>query len=173
MIIFFDFNFFNAEHTYMSSKSSTFVDVKPVMLTYSWPLTSREFNNMLIFSTLRAYKVETHNLEVLGSSPRWPTFKKEALAIARECFFLLCYFLILHVVFSPIFGHKWLTLLCNGQWAGWVWVACGWSVSLRGRNGNSLMSGGWRPCAVELFRSALGSRVDCLWRWPLLSTKNI
>ena len=35
MIIFFDFHFFNAEHTYMSSKSSTFVDVKPVVLTYS------------------------------------------------------------------------------------------------------------------------------------------
>ena len=44
---------------------------------------------MLIFSTLRAYKVETHNLEVLGSSPRWPTFKKdEALTSSRKCFFL-------------------------------------------------------------------------------------
>ena len=87
MIIFFDFNFFNAEHTYMSSKSSTFVDVKPVMLTYSWPLTSREFNNMLIFSTLRAYKVETHNLEVLGSSPRWPTFFEKHLRVIASAFF--------------------------------------------------------------------------------------
>jgi len=30
---------------------------------------------MLIFSTLRAYKVETHNLEVPGSSPGWSTLK--------------------------------------------------------------------------------------------------
>ena len=32
---------------------------------------------------------QTHNLEVLGSSPRWPTFKKdEALTSSRKCFFL-------------------------------------------------------------------------------------
>ena len=41
---------------------------------------------------LEIYSETTHNLEVLGSSPRWPTFKKErkhSRAIASAFFFSL------------------------------------------------------------------------------------
>ena len=44
---------------------------------------------MLKISALRAYKAETHNLEVPGSSPGWSTKKKE-LEIDPTPSFLIC-----------------------------------------------------------------------------------
>ena len=74
-IIFIVFFIFLSIYSYLSGKSINFANKLTDWLSYCWCQTVREFNNMLKISALRAYKAETHNLEVPGSSPGWSTLK--------------------------------------------------------------------------------------------------
>ena len=56
-------------------------------MTYSWPRDYRVLINLLNISAHRGYKVETHNLEVTGSSPVWSTLKIKHLQRFCRCFF--------------------------------------------------------------------------------------
>ena len=74
-IIFIDWLIFLSNYSYLSGKCINFASKITDWLSYSWYQTIREFYNMLKISALRAYKAETHNLEVTGSSPVWSTKK--------------------------------------------------------------------------------------------------
>ena len=75
-IIFIDWLIFLSNYSYLSGKCINFASKITDWLSYSWCQTIREFYNMLKISALRAYKAETHNLEVPGSSPGWSTLKE-------------------------------------------------------------------------------------------------